>query len=636
MSGTVTESALEAMTAARLSALQEIVEWRKTLWQPIPDEPVAAWCERNLVLSSRETATPGPFTLYGREYVREILECFRDPTVDDVTASMGSQLGKSLSMVAGLGWMVTTDPGPSLLMTANADLAKSFAKTRLLPFFAENEVIRQEMLPGKDAVTHLEVLFRKCNLRLVGSGSVASAISRPVRYLIADEVSSWKPPGKSQLSVLEMVQQRTKSFANAKVFVISTPAAPNGELWMRYLKGDRRRYHVPCIHCGEQIVFEWRHVKWDAEAKLADGTWDFPRVAASAHYACQRCQGKITDADKVLMVRRGEWRPTSQSAVPGVRSYQLSSLYSPDRKCGWGALAVRWLQAQDSALALASFVTGNLAEPFGESAYGVERVELFTDEQAQPLEGSIRILTSDVQATQPHFYWVCRDWDVRGHSRLVSAGTTETWEGLHRVQLALGVDNHRVGVDAAFNSSEVYTAALARSKLVPRHGNVPLAVGWCCIRGRAAQSLYYVDRNGKRPSLLRFARAALPPGQQVELPVIEFHADEVTTILQRLRRPDNTANVRWELVPLPTAHEIEGARIATEEAYFRHLDALVRKPHASGRTGRITMLWTPRTNHWPDHWLDAERLQIVMAMVHKRLGTGVVVEPQAAPEPASA
>lgn len=62
-------------------------------------------------------------------------------------------------------------------------------------------------------------------------------------------------------------------------------------------------------------------------------------------------------------------------ALPGVRSYHLSSLYSPDRKCTWGHLAVSFIEAKQSMGGLQGFINGNLAEPWEQQDVQQERPE---------------------------------------------------------------------------------------------------------------------------------------------------------------------------------------------------------------------------------------------------------------------
>ena len=88
--------------------------------------------------------------------------------------------------------------------------------------------------------------------------------------------------------------------------------------------GQQRRFFIPCPHCEHPIKLLWPQVKWDPQAKDESGAWHLGRVRASAHYQCQECAGHISDAQKVVAVRKGLWRPENPNAIPGVRSYHLS------------------------------------------------------------------------------------------------------------------------------------------------------------------------------------------------------------------------------------------------------------------------------------------------------------------------
>ena len=124
---------------------------------------------------------------------------------------------------------------------------------------------------------------------------------------------------------------------------------------------DQRRYYLPCPHCKEPIKLLWSQVTWD-DARTEDGRPDLAKVRASAHYVCQLCLGKVTDAHKVAALRHGQWRPENPNAMPGVRSYHLSSLYSPDRKCTWGHLAVAFIEGV-STMPCSGSLAGGVSGP---------------------------------------------------------------------------------------------------------------------------------------------------------------------------------------------------------------------------------------------------------------------------------
>jgi hypothetical protein len=111
--------------------------------------------------------------------------------------------------------------------------------------------------------------------------------------------------------------------------------------------------------------------------------------------------------------------------------------------------------------------------------------------------------------------------------------------------------------------------------------------------------------------------AALPANTRIQLPLLEFAGEYLLDLLSRLRK--GQAGISWELIPMPTAPPVDGAVAVDSEEYYRHLDAKIYRPIASGRTGKVDYRWCKRSDRWPDHLLDCEIMQIAMALLHKRL-----------------
>jgi hypothetical protein len=349
----------------------------------------------------------------------------------------------------------------------------------------------------------------------------------------------------------------------------------------------------------------------------------------SARYVCEACGFAMDDAQKFASIRRGEWRPTNPNAFPGERSYQLASIYSPDRKCTLGALAVKFLQAKDSLGGLQSFINGDLAEPWEDQEFSPERkrTELISTGEV-PVPGGIRLMTVDVQAVSPMFWSVVREWGESGDSRLVFAGHCDAWEDVARIQESHEVESHRVIVDSGFNGQEVYQRCLGRSKLVNRSNGPPVVVGWLPAKSREGR-LVWNGKDGRRPTPYFLGRAALPPQMRIELPLAEFDADALRDILAKLRKGED-GSPKWEIIPMPAGCENVGVRRVPEDEYFLHLDAWKRRARADARRGKVVIEWAARTRKAADHLLDCELMQVLGAMIHRRLKTSM---PAPAQEP---
>jgi phage terminase large subunit GpA-like protein len=589
---------------------RDLLEFLRGLYRPAPRQTVVQWAEANLKLTSRQTEHPGPYSTSVRPYVREPLECWKDSGVVEMTLCWGSQTSKTTTLMAGLAWLIDTEPSPALWLMPTENLARSFSKSRWMPMLEDCPAMVAHFPSDKDKLTHLEQHFDRSTLTFVGSNSAANLASRPVRVLVADEVDKFAQASETEADALDLAEQRLKAFSSSKLFLTSTPTTTEGRIWQRFLRGDQRRYYLPCPHCKVPIRLEWRQVKWDETAKLEDGKWDFGRVRASARYECQLCKGAMTDAQKVAGLRHGQWIPENKGALPGVRSYHLSSLYSPDRKCTWGHLAVQFIESQESLIGLQGFINGNLAEPWENQAAPRQREELIVAGTEGLAEKAIKFLTVDCQASSPHFWFVVRAWNEDGSSRAIEAGPLDTWHDVREKQGQHGVQDVHVVIDSGYDAPTVYSECLRWGRFFPRTGRVPLWVGWMPAKGMPRKGWRNPKTGVEDPFFLRGIdpRVGDNAGRQgkLELKLLEFGTDVTKDILERLRK-GKTAT-RWEVAD----------NVASPE-YWRHLDCEQKVARMSSATGRTTWTWLPRSSKWPNHLADCEVMQVAAAIFHNRI-----------------
>ncbi len=586
---------------------RSLLDFRRGLYRPTPRKSVVEWCEENLKLTTRQTEHPGPFSTSVRPYTREVLECFKDPAVTDVVLCWGSQTAKTMTLMAGMSWIIENEPSPILWLMPTEGLARSFSKTRWLPMLEDSPVMVQHFPEDRHKLTTLEMHFDQCTLNFVGSNSPANLASRPIRVLVADEVDKFAQATTKEAAALDLAMQRTKSFSSSKHFLTSTPTISEGDIWQQFLRGDQRRFYVPCPHCNEKIKLEWKQVKWDTTKDEA-GKTNLSTVRQTARYECQLCGQNITDSQKVAALRHGEWRAENPNAMLGVRSYHLSSLYAPDRKCTWGLLAVSFLEAKESLLGLQGFINGTLAEPWENQGAPSERTEIIVSAAEAVQEGSVKFLTVDCQARAPYFWYVVRAWDDKGNSRALDAGPLDTWQDIRDKQLEHGVADTNVCIDSGYDAAAVYTECLRWGKFIARHGKIPLFVGWIPSKGQPRRGWRDPKNQVEVPFFLRGIdpRVGSASGGRLELKLLEFSTDTTKDILDRIRR--GHVAQRWEV----------GDKVATPE-YWRHLDAEQKVARLSQTSGRTTYTWLPRNAKWPNHLFDAETLQVAMALFFNRL-----------------
>lgn len=601
-----------------------ILEFRRSLYRPTPKQTVTQWAQDSIVLS-RGTETRGPFSIATRPYCREVLECFRDSSVNDVVLCWGSQTSKTTTIMVGLCWIIENEPSPALWLMPNETLARSFSNSRLRPMLDDSETMRRHFPADVRKLAAMEMHFRSCTLNFVGSNSPSNLASRPVRVLIADEVDKFAPASTREAAALELAMQRTKSFSGAKHILTSTPTVATGDIWQNYLRGDQRRYFVPCPNCQEMITLEWKQVKWTepesgVEAKNATGEWDFPKVRAFARYECQICSKPITDAQKVTAMRKGEWRPTNDSAMPGVRSYHLSSLYAPDRRCTWGSLAIDFLQKKAALLGLQGFINGTLAEPWEED-FGAARAGDFATEQYDvtkigPDEKG-RCLTADRQTEDT--YWVMiRAWSKEGGvSRRLYYGRVYSEVEVRALQEKFHVSSDCTLIDSGYRpkgDQGVYAACIR--------------YGWIAAKGTDEPFFQHAHQSTPGGPVQRIQKPWAPlsygdPGEGTTLQgrrqckLIRFSAPSMAERVMAL-----VSRKLW---------------IEPSEPEDRPMDAECRRQMQDERrevkrnriNGRVEVVWKAKTGN--NHGFDCAKMQVLFAMIVGLIPAGVELAKEDSP-----
>ena len=177
-----------------------------------PRESVSAWCERELKFN--EPDNRGPFTLLGREYVREPLDAWGDPLITDQVLVFGSQTGKTASIMGGATWMIVNDPARLFWVMPTRDVVRKFSRTRWIPQLKASPSLAKLIPTGArryDFAT-LEQQVGNAIIDLIWSNSPSALASVPARTVILDEVDKFAEGGNREADAVSLAQQRTKNF----------------------------------------------------------------------------------------------------------------------------------------------------------------------------------------------------------------------------------------------------------------------------------------------------------------------------------------------------------------------------------------------------------------------------------------
>lgn len=300
--------------------------WRR--FAPPPKMTVAEWADTYRILSPEYAAEPGRWRTSRTPYMREPMSVITDRDTETVVIMASSQVGKTEVLHNCLGYTMHLHPRPTLYVQPTLDTASAVSKDRLGPMIRDTAPLRGLVAPprGRDGSnTTFHKTFPGGHLTLAGANSPASLASRPIAFLLADEVDRWEASvghrrgrqgspqdSGSEGDPLALAVKRTTTFRGRKIVITSSPTVKGAsriEDW--YEISDQRRYWTPCPRCREPFVFAWEHIRW------AEGVPEAPWIE------CPACSGRIEDTERGALMAAGVWKADKPFA--GIAGFHIWS-----------------------------------------------------------------------------------------------------------------------------------------------------------------------------------------------------------------------------------------------------------------------------------------------------------------------
>lgn len=388
--------------------------------KPDPLLTVSQWSDEHRHLSQKAASEPGRWRTSRTPYLKEIMDCLSPSSpVQRVVFMKGAQVGGTEAGNNWLGYVIHHAPGPMLMVQPTVDMAKKLSKQRLAPMIDESPVLRDRIAPSRERDSGNTMLVKEFMggvLLITGANSATGLRSMPIRYLFLDEVDSYPGDVDGEGDPVQLAEKRTTTFARRKIFLVSTPTIRDvSRIEKEYEASDKRRFYVPCPHCGNMDWMRWANVKWDN---------DDPRTA---RLACEACGSLIDEHHKNQMMIAGEWRATAPGN--GTAGFHLSSLYSPLGWKSWADIVREFLEAKNDPPLLKAWVNTVLGETWEETysaKIGAEAVsERAEDYSLLTVPDGGLLLTAGVDVQDNRLAVVVRAWGDGEESWLVN------WAEIH-------------------------------------------------------------------------------------------------------------------------------------------------------------------------------------------------------------
>jgi phage terminase large subunit GpA-like protein len=317
------------------------------------------------------------------------MDALSDPLIETVVMMSSAQVGKTEILNNAIGFFISQDPSPMLVVQPTLDMAQTWSKDRLAPMLRDTPILAglvKDPRSRDSGNTTLHKVFAGGHVTACGANSPSSLASRPVRVVFCDEVDRYPVSAGSEGDPVSLARKRATTFWNRKIFLCSTPTNKGASrIEASYEESDQRKFHICCPDCKHEQTLKWSQVKWDS---------DKPETAK---YVCEECGSLWDDNQRAKAIKKGRWlasKPTGKIA-----GFHLSALYSP-----WSPLedGVRdFLEAKKQPATLRVWVNTYLGESWEEDGDGVDDYSL--SERAEdwgdivPADGLILTAGVDVQ-----------------------------------------------------------------------------------------------------------------------------------------------------------------------------------------------------------------------------------------------
>lgn len=417
-----------------MAARWKKIEVTKYQWEALqflrPPEQlnVSEWAEKYRMLDSKSSAMPGPWSNDITPYLTGVMDEFNNYETEKIIFVKPTQIGGTEALQNMIGYIVMQDPSPTMIVYPTDTLAKSVSENRLQPMLKATPEIAKKFDENSSL---LELQFDSMYISLTGSNSPSGLASKPIRFLMMDEVDKYPGASSKEADPIKLATERTKTFHNKKIYITSTPTLKTGHIWKEKEAADiEKHFFVPCPHCGEYIEFKFQNIRFPDDEGMS-----YADRAEFATYVCQECGCLITDNDKHNMLKLGEWR-TVRHNTKYVRNvaFWINTLYSPFVR--WSDIAKEFLVSKDDPEDLQNFVNSWLAEAWEDTKLKTSAelvLERQTELPAYVVPQWTKLLTAGVDVQENSLYWSIRAWGEFLTSQNIAHGQSLSFEEIDRI-----------------------------------------------------------------------------------------------------------------------------------------------------------------------------------------------------------
>jgi len=323
------DAVYEAMRRAMLNLL------------PPPDIKPSEWAEKNIRIPLGN-AIPGPISFDNAPYQRGMIDVIQEEGIKRISFMTGAQLGKTTIQQCITTYFIAYEPKSQIFVQPTQGDVQTFLETKLRPMIEANPSISSKMAKprSRDGVNNSRMISYVGGWLLfswAGSPKTLRGRSAPVTH--ADECDGMEATAEGD--PVELLSQRAATFGDQALRTESSTPTISGasRIENAFNQGDKRRYYVPCPHCGEAQFLRWENVTWQGRksSNIQDAKEDLDQdhEVDTATYRCECCSDVWSDGERIASIRNAEklghgWK--AEKPFQGHASFHAPEMLSTFRK----------------------------------------------------------------------------------------------------------------------------------------------------------------------------------------------------------------------------------------------------------------------------------------------------------------
>jgi phage terminase large subunit GpA-like protein len=320
---------------------------------------ISEWAEKYAYIPREGNSEPGKFRLARMPHEWEMLDDPMEPGVRETIWMLASQAGgKTMCLILICEYIIRELMESIIMVRTTKSTAGQWMRKKFMPTIRATPCMKgllKDPRKRDSESTTTDRTFPGGTLRVIGAKSPSDFRSDSAGKILCDEIDAYAA-GKEG-DAIALAERAAITFWNAWKIKASTPTLVGASrIHEAYLRGDQRKYFIPCCRCGQFQDLKTDQLKFtftaEEAARLARPDYhpnafaweigDFAiRDTKRAIYVCEHCHHGWTDQQRIagylsghpdnraVVVNgaelRAEWRATAP--FNGIRSRHLNGMY---------------------------------------------------------------------------------------------------------------------------------------------------------------------------------------------------------------------------------------------------------------------------------------------------------------------